>query len=156
MKTGNDTYIQWKQELYDQDVIKSYSYICHTPTRKIPRLITSPTFLQNPPLLGIPLLFSNFSIFLFLGIFGKVIPPQKGRGRFKYILLCSALVFIFKDLSIAIKENGNTYSQKHPVFFVLVFKETYKALQAIIKKKLQHTVNISKFMAPGPLGHYAF
>ena len=26
----------------------------------------------------------------------------------------------------------------------------------IIKRKLQHSVDISRFMAPGPLGHYAF
>ena len=33
MKTGTDTYIQWKQD--DQDVVKSCnSYICHTSAKK--------------------------------------------------------------------------------------------------------------------------
>ena len=31
MKTGTDTYIQWKKEDYDQDVIKSYSSYTPTP-----------------------------------------------------------------------------------------------------------------------------
>ena len=66
MKTGTDTYIQWKWEHYDQYVIKSYSsYIYHTPAR----------------LTASPLPFSNFYIPPFLGIFGKVNPPfKKGWG----------------------------------------------------------------------------
>ena len=67
MKTGTDTYIPWKQEYSDQDVIKSRSNnICPTPAEY-------------------PLLFSNFSIPPFLGIFGKVSSPllkkEGARGR---------------------------------------------------------------------------
>ena len=71
MKTGTDTYIQWKQEHYDQDVIKSYSsYICHTPQlEQIPKLTASPLSYTIPPTL---LQFCHPS---FLGIFGKINPP---------------------------------------------------------------------------------
>ena len=60
MKTRTDTYIQWKKEHYDQNVIKSYSsYICHTPASKNTQANSIPPFLQDPP----PFLpFSNFSI----------------------------------------------------------------------------------------------
>ena len=60
MKTGTDTYIQWKQERYDQDVIKSYSScICLTPARKNTQTNSISHFLQNcssfslPPFLGL-------------------------------------------------------------------------------------------------------
>ena len=66
---------------YDPDVIKSYfSYICHTPARKIPRLTASPLSCRISPFLGSPLPFSNFSIPPFLGTFGKVNPPFLGPG----------------------------------------------------------------------------
>ena len=42
------------------------------------------------------------------------------------------------------------------VFRFLHFLKINFIRQFIIKRKLQHTVDISKFMAPGPLGHYAF
>ena len=76
MKTGTDTYIQWKQEHYHQDVIKSYSsYICHNPARKTTRLTASSFPTESPyPLAIFP---SHF-----LMIFGKVTPlPLKKRGR---------------------------------------------------------------------------
>ena len=76
MKTGTDTYIQWKQEHCDQDVIKSYSsYICHTQPRKNTHTNSISPFLQNPPFLGFPLPFINSSMAPFLGIFGKVNLP---------------------------------------------------------------------------------
>ena len=50
MKTGTDSYIQWKLEHYDQDVIKRYSrYICLTQARKIPRLTADPFPTEPPP-----------------------------------------------------------------------------------------------------------
>ena len=76
MKTWNDTYIQGKQEHCDQDVIKSCSsYICLTPARKNIQTNSIPPFLQNPPFLGCPLPFSNFSIPLFLRFLVSSIPP---------------------------------------------------------------------------------
>ena len=66
MKTGTDTYIQWKQEHYDQDAIKSYcSQTCHLLARKIPRLTSSPLSYRIPS---------------FLGIFVKVNPPFREEG----------------------------------------------------------------------------
>ena len=56
MKTGTDIQIQWKQEEYDQNLIKSdSSYICYTPARKTLRRTTYPPFLDDSPLLRIPL-----------------------------------------------------------------------------------------------------
>ena len=76
MKTWNDTYIQGKQEHCDQDVIKSCSsYICLTPARKNIQTNSIPPFLQNPPFLGCPLPFSNFSIPLFFRFLVSSIPP---------------------------------------------------------------------------------
>ena len=39
-------------------------------------------------------------------------------------------------------------------FFYIFFKYTLK--RKIIKRKLQHSVDLSKFMTLGPLGHYMF
>ena len=76
MKIGTDTYIQGKQEHCDQDVIKSCSsYICLTPARKNIQTNSIPPFLQNPPFLGCPLPFSNFSIPLFFRFLVSSIPP---------------------------------------------------------------------------------
>ena len=61
MKAGTDTYIQWKQEYYDEDVIKSYSsYICHTPARKNVQTNSIPPLTQNSPLLMIPSTLQQF------------------------------------------------------------------------------------------------
>ena len=81
MKTGIDTYIQWKQEHYGQDLIKSYSsYICHTLARKNTQTNSIPSFPTESPLLRIPLPFRNSSIPPFLEIFGKVNLPPLKRG----------------------------------------------------------------------------
>ena len=75
MEIVTDTYIQWKEEHYDQDLIKSW-YICHTPARKNTQtnsILPFPT--ESPPFLGSHLPFKKFSIAPFLGIFGKVNPP---------------------------------------------------------------------------------
>ena len=67
---------------YNPDVIKSYfSYICHTPAREIPTLTASPLSYRISPFLWSPPPFSNFSIPLFLGIFGKINLPFLGGGR---------------------------------------------------------------------------
>ena len=46
MKTGTDTYIQWKKEHYDQFVIKTGRVVtlAITQLEKIPRLTVSPSF----------------------------------------------------------------------------------------------------------------
>ena len=83
MKTGTDTYIQWKQEHFGQDVIRSYSsYICHNPARKNTQTNSILPFPTESLSFQDPLSISNFSIPPFLGIFGKVNPPlKKGGGR---------------------------------------------------------------------------
>ena len=85
MKTGTESYIHWKQKHYYQDVIKS-QYICHTQARKNTQNNSILPFLQNFPLLQIPLpLPFNFSIPLpFLGIFGQANPPFKQKGASNY------------------------------------------------------------------------
>ena len=81
-----DTYIHWKQEYYDQDVIKSYcSYICDILARKN-TLTAYPPFLQNPLSRSQdPPYPSVIFPSPFLGIFGKVNPlffkKKKGEGR---------------------------------------------------------------------------
>ena len=83
MKTGVDTNIQWKQEHYGQDVIKSYSsYICHTLARQNTQPNSILSFPTESPLLRIPLPFSNSSIPPppFLEIFGKINHPPLKRG----------------------------------------------------------------------------
>ena len=58
MKTGTDTYIQWKEH-YDQDVIKSGTVV----TFATPQLEKTPGLTGSPPFpTGSPLLFSNSSI----------------------------------------------------------------------------------------------
>ena len=76
MKTGTDTYIQRKQEHYDQDVIKSYnSYICHAPARKNTQTNTIPHFpTESQPSLDVPYPSANFPSPSFLRFFGKVTP----------------------------------------------------------------------------------
>ena len=70
MKTETDTYIQQKQEHYDQDIIKSYSsYISHTPARTNTQTNSIPLSYTIPPILP------QFCHPPFLGIFGKVNPP---------------------------------------------------------------------------------
>ena len=46
-----------------------------------------------------------------------------------------------------------TRHKKHLVFFRIAFNILY---DAIIKRKLRHSVGTSKFTAPDPLGHYTF
>ena len=85
MKTGTDTYIQWKQNHYDQDAIKSYGRnIWHIPARKIPRLTAISPFLRNT-LRRISPTLQQFFHPLFLRIFGKVNTLlQKGGGDLNY------------------------------------------------------------------------
>ena len=89
METVTDTYIQWKWEHYDQDVIKS-QYICHTPARKNTQTNSIPSFPTKSPL---P--FKTFPIPPFLGIFGKVNPTllKKKFGRGGQLTMC---VYIYK------------------------------------------------------------
>ena len=55
MKIGTDTYIKWKQEHYDHNVIKSYSInICHTLARKNTQTNSISSFLQILHFLGSP------------------------------------------------------------------------------------------------------
>ena len=81
MKTGTDTYIQWKQEHYDQDVVKSYnSYICDTLARINTQKNNIPPF-PTESLLRIPPTLQQFSYpSLSLGIFDKVNPPPFKKG----------------------------------------------------------------------------
>ena len=101
MKTGTDTYIQWKQEHYDQDVIKSYSsYIYHTPARKKILILTAspPLSYRIPLFLGLLYPSAIFPPPPFLGIFSKVNPPFKKRGSnygFPVCLTVSLLVSVF-------------------------------------------------------------
>ena len=47
METETDNYIRWKQEYFDQDVIKRYSsYTCHTPATPHPSAIFSSLFIR--------------------------------------------------------------------------------------------------------------
>ena len=77
MKTGTDTYIQWKQKHYDQDVIRSYSsYICHTLARKNTQTNNISPFPAESPLVRIPPYPSvNFPPPSTLWGFGKVNAP---------------------------------------------------------------------------------
>ena len=87
MKTETDAYIQWKQEHYDQDVIKIYSsYTCHTP-EKYPEYPPPP----HPPFATeSPLPFGNFSIPPFLEFLVRSIPKKRGGGREgSYYSICS-------------------------------------------------------------------
>ena len=100
MKTETDTYIQWKQEHYDQDVIKSYvGYICHNPARKIPRLTASPHLRILPTS-------SNFSISLFLGIFGNVSPPPLKKGCFELSRITRKIILADFWGQLGGKKNG--------------------------------------------------
>ena len=82
MKTGIDTYIQWKQEHYDQDVIKSYSsYICDIPagkntqTNSLNPLSHRIPPSQDPP----PPTLQQFFHPPFLGFFDKI---KKGGSNY--------------------------------------------------------------------------
>ena len=84
MKRGADTYIQWKQEHYDQDVIKLQLLHLLHPSQKNTQTNSIPPFLQNPPSQDPPTL-QQFFHSPFLWIFGKVNPRLK-RGEFKLCL----------------------------------------------------------------------
>ena len=90
MKTETDTYIQWKQEHYDQDVIKSYSsYICHTPAIENNQTNSIPPF----PTESLPALQQFFHSPSFLGFLVSSIPPPllKGGGRGFELRICIGL-----------------------------------------------------------------
>ena len=57
-------------------------------------------------------------------------------------------------LLLLLKEIDNeAYSEKQLVFFVLLLNKLY---EAIIKRKLWHSVGIIKFTAPKSVGHFTF
>ena len=92
METVSDTYIQWKQEHYDQDVIKS-QYICHTPARKNTQTNSIPPFPTESPFLRIsPCLSKILPCPSFLGFLVRSISPFKQEGGSNYVVLSRGIL----------------------------------------------------------------
>ena len=64
-------------------------------------------------------------------------------------------VFLINSIAITIKNMTRRHRLRNILFLagVLHFLKTNFIWLLIIKRKLQHSVDISKFMAPGPLSH---
>ena len=133
MKTETDTYIQWKLDHYDQDLMKSY-YICYTPARKNTQTNSIPPSLQNPPFLGSPLPFSNFSIPPpFFGFLVRSIHPSlplKRQGSSNYgksylklvsTAICQICIFLPNTSPLKTVKNVFYFIQK-ALFILEIFK----------------------------------